>query len=200
MRFDDVVNLHLKSSFFVESPMYYDSSFNEKMQEEHHNKEVTEKIISNEIFDKFLNFDVYKIKDNFDDNIFTYCIVNDGLTKGFMEIASKKENNFSRGVWQKKEEKGLMRKFVVDFLPKHHDNLISDKTANKLGISFYRKLIEDCVNKGYKVTILKGSLKNEIPFDMKNFRSYWHNVDSDVPTHPTFLTRKDDLFKIYFKI
>jgi hypothetical protein len=201
MKFDEAIKSYLHTSFFVESPMYYDAMFNEQMNDIEHNREVTQKIVSsNKPFDKFQNWDVYKVQDGFDEDQMTFCLVRDGLTDAFMEIVTNKGNNFSRGVWQRNTDsnKGLIRNLILNFLPKYYTSLISDKTANKLGIEFYRKLLNDCIQKGLKVTVLRGSIKNEIPFNLDNFDNYWHNVSKDVPTHPTFVTTKDDLFKIYF--
>lgn len=201
MKFDDAIKTYLQTSFFVESPMYYDAMFNEQMNDIEHNKEVTQKIVSNsKPFDKFQNWIVYRVQDGFDEDQVTFCLIMDGVTDAFMEIVSNKGNNFSRGVWQRKSDanKGIIRSFILTFLPKYYASLISDKTANKLGIEFYRKLLNDCLQKGLKVTVLKGSIKNELPYDPNDFDSYWHNVNADVQTHPTFVTSKDDLFKIYF--
>jgi hypothetical protein len=201
MKFDEAIDTYLATSFFVESPMYYDGLFNEQMNDIEHNKQIAQNIISsNKPFDRFESWVVYRVVDGFDEDIRTFCLIKDGLVDAFMEIATSKDNYFSRGVWQRNtaDNKGLIRNFILNFLPKHYTSLISDKTANKLGIKFYKKLLDVCIQKGLKVTVLKGSLKNEIPYHANQFESYWHNVNRDVPTHPTFVTTKDDLFKIYF--
>lgn len=200
-QFDDTIDSYLRTSFFVESPMYYDGLFNEQMNDIQHNKQITSNIIrDNKPFDSFLSWIVYKVQDGFDEDNWTFCLIKDDIVDGFMEIVTSKGNNFSRGVWQRNVDtnRGLIRRFILEFLPKHYSSLVSDKTANKLGIKFYKKLLDDCMQKGYNVTVLRGSFKNEIPYDANHFEKYWHNVDRDVPTHPTFVTTKDDLFKIYF--
>lgn len=201
MRFDKIVDNYIQTSFFVESPMYYDGVFNDQLQEPTHNKSVALEISkNNEIFSTFKSWNVYKIRDGFDENKITYCLSKDNYIDCFVEISTKSSYNFSTGVWQRKEaKKGLARDFILNFIPKYYDSLISDKTANKLGISFYKKLLEIAVQKGYTVTVLRGSHKNEEPYDPEKFDSYWITVDKDVPTHPTFVTSKDILFKIYFK-
>ena len=40
MRFDEIVDNYLQTSFFVESPMYYDGRFNDQLQQSNHNKKV----------------------------------------------------------------------------------------------------------------------------------------------------------------
>lgn len=200
MKFDEAID-SLATSFFVESPMYYDGMFNEQMNDIEHNKQTALSIISsNNSFDRFESWVVYRVQDGFDEDKWTFCLIKDGVVDCFMEIVTNKGNHFSRGVWQRKTvvNKGLIRNFILNFLPKYYLSLISDKTANKLGIEFYRKLLDDCIQKGLRVTVLRGSLKNEIPYKAKQFESYWHNVNRDIPTHPTFVTTKDDLFKIYF--
>jgi hypothetical protein len=201
MRFDEIVDNYLKTSYFVESPMYYDGVFNNQLEEPTHNKSVALEISkNNEIFSTFKSWNVYKIPDGFDENKFTYCLIKENNVYCFIEISTKSSHNFSTGVWQRKEAtKGLARDFFLNFLPKYYDSIISDKTANKLGISFYKKLLDDAISLGYTVTVLNGSHKNEEPYDPNKFDSYWISTDRDVPTHPTFITSKDILFKIYFK-
>lgn len=201
MRFDKIVDNYLQTTFFVESPMYYNGVFNEQLQEPIYNKNVTTEISNKyDIFSNFKSHNVYKIRDGFDQNKFTYCLIKDNYIDCFVEISSRSSYNFSTGVWQRKATtKGLARDFILNFLPNCYDSLISDKTANKLGISFYKKLLDDAIKLGYKVTVLNGSHENEEPYDPEKFDSYWISVDRDIPTHPTFLTSRDILFKIYFK-
>jgi hypothetical protein len=201
MLFDKIVNNFLQTSYFVESPMYYDGVFNDQLQKLDHNKNIADGVIKKyEKFDNFKSWNVYKIPDGFDENKFTYCLIKQNNVDCFIEISKKSSYNFSTGVWQRKDTtKGLARDFFLNFLPKYYDSIISDKTANKLGISFYKKLLDDALSLGYTVTVLNGSHKNEEPYDPNKFDSYWITVDRDVPTHPTFITSKDILFKIYFK-
>jgi hypothetical protein len=201
MNFDKIVNGYLKTSFFVESPMYYDGIFNDQLQNPVYNNKITKEIIEkNEPFSTFKNYTIYKVADGFDDSRVTYCLINGDYVDGFIEIASKSQYNFCTGVWQRNSttNKGLIRDLVLNFIPKYYSSLISDKTANKLGINFYKKLLTDAMNMGYRVTVLNGSHKNEEIYDPNKFDSYWVNTDKDIPTHPTFVTSKDILFKIYF--
>lgn len=201
MKFDDIIDGYLNTRFFVESPMYYNGAFNDRMQDVEHNRNITKTIVSKHVpFDCFKTWVIYKIQDGFDEERHTFCLVDNELVDAFVEITSNKINNYSNGVWQRRmASKGLVRDFVLNFLPKYYQSVISDKTANKLGISFYRKLLDGAIKKGYRVTVLNGSHKNEESYDPDKFDDYWIDVDSDVPVHPTFMTSRDVLFKIHFK-
>ena len=202
MKFDKMINSYLQTSYFVESPMYYDGVFNDQLQNSSYNTKVTKEILEkNEPFANYKDWVIYKISDGFDESRITYVLIKNNYVDGFIEIATKAQYNFCTGVWQKNDSKnrGLIRDLILNFIPNYYSSLISDKTANKLGISFYRKLLSDAMNMGYRVTVLNGSHKNEEIYDPNKFDNYWITTDKDVPTHPTFVTSKDILFKIYFK-
>lgn len=202
MIFDKIVDGYIQTSYFVESPMYYDGVFNDQLQNSVYNTNTAKEIIKkNEPFANFKNWVVYKIVDGFDESRITYCLINNEYVDAFVEIATKASHNFCTGVWQRNDliNKGLIRDLILNFIPKYYSSLISDKTANKLGISFYKKLLNEAMNMGYRVTVLNGSHKNEENYDPYKFDSYWVTTDKDIQTHPTFITSKDILFKIYFK-
>jgi hypothetical protein len=201
MIFNKIVKSYLQTSYFVESPMYYDGIFNEQLQNLDYNNKVTKEIIEKyKPFINFKNYTVYRVMDGFDDSRITYLLIKNNLVDAFVEIASKAEHNFCTGVWQRDDQanRGLIRDLILNFIPNYYSSLISDKTANKLGISFYKKLLTDAMNMGYRVTVLNGSHQNEEAYDPSKFDSYWVTTDNDIPTHPTFITSKDILFKIYF--
>ena len=190
-------------SFFTESPDYYENGiFHGEMNDDSFNRDKLQLLLpSCEELVPFKGYKVFKRTDSFDENNVSFFLVEDDLIQGATEIISKKENNFCLGVWQRKAEsnKGLMRSFYLEILPNYFSSIISDKSANKFGKNFWKKLLEQAVNLGHSVTVLEGSLKKEIPYDVKTFENFWKNVNQDIPTFATFVASRDRLFKITFK-
>jgi hypothetical protein len=190
-------------SFFVESPDYYEGGeFHEQMNSLDYNKEKTSDLIKDsEFLFKFKGYDVYKFQHPFFEEDVSYFLIKHGVTEGATHIASKKSNNFCLGVWQRNvpENTGLIRSFYAECLSSMYDSIISDKTANKLGMKFWEKLLNYFSEHGYQVTVLRGSLTNEEPYIHSNFLNYWTTVNKETGSDPTFVSNKNILFKIRFK-
>ena len=190
-------------SFFTESPDYYeDDVFHSEMNDDSFNKDRLQLLLlSCEELVPFKGYKVFKRTDNFDEDNVSFFLIGDDLIQGATEIISKKENNFCLGVWQRKVEsnRGLLRSFYLEILPNYFSSIISDKSANKFGKNFWKKLLEQAVDLGHSVTVLEGSLKKEIPYDVQTFENYWRNVNQDIPSFATFVASRDRLFKIAFR-
>lgn len=194
---------NINLSFFTESPDYYENGiFHGEMNDDSFNKDKLQMLLLNcEELIPFNNYKVFKRTDNFDEDNVSFFLIKDDLIQGATEIISKKQNNFCLGVWQRKAEsnKGLLRSFYLERLPDYFSSIISDKSANKFGKNFWKKLLEQAVALGHSATVLEGSLKKEIPYDIRTFENYWRNVNQDVPTFAAFVASRDRLFKITFQ-
>ena len=190
-------------SFFTESPDYYeDGIFHCEMNDDSFNRDKLQLLLpSCEELVPFKNYKVFKRTDNFDEDDVSFFLIKDDLIQGATEIISKKENNFCLGVWQRKVEsnRGLLRSFYLERLPDYFPSIISDKSANKFGKNFWRKLLDQATTLGHSVTVLEGSLKKEVPCDVTTFENFWRNVNQDIPTFAAFVASRDRLFKITFK-
>lgn len=190
-------------SFFVESPDFYEGGeFHTEMNSLAFNKAKTNTLIkdSNKI-EQFKHWDIYKYTHPFyEENVYFYLVKN-GVIEGATEISTKKDNNFCLGVWQRNtlENKGLMRLFYIEYLPRTYSSIVSDKTANKYGLQFWEKLLKWFSENNYKISVLRGNISNEEPYQHSNFKNYWTTIEKDTKSDPTFVSNKNILFKIYFK-
>jgi len=189
-------------SFFVESPDYFEGGiFHSEMNNDDYNKQYLAYIYSQlkqlEPFNRYQIFvrehPIYGPENK------TYYLVDKGLIEGAIEIETKKENNFCLGVWQRNsnENKGAVRNFFVKYLPKMYKSIVSGKVANKLGMQFWKKLLEHFTKNNLKVTIFSGTCVEEQPYNNTNFEKYWTHVSKDKKTDPTFVSGSDRLFKFY---
>lgn len=189
-------------SFFVESPDYFEGGiFHSEMNNDDYNKQYLAYMYSQlkqlEPFNRYQIFErehpIYGPENK------TYYLVNKGLIEGAVEIETKKENNFCLGVWQRNsnENKGAVRNFFVKYLPKMYKSIVSGKVANKLGMQFWKKLLEYFTKNNLKVTIFSGTCVEEQPYNNTNFEKYWTHVSKDKKTDPTFVSGSDRLFKFY---
>jgi hypothetical protein len=190
-KFNEIYNQIL----FVESPQYYDAKFNEDMQNLEINAKRAQKTIEDsEKIDSFQGRDVYKRFYFGDPDRYTYVFIKNGVIDTEVEMSIKKINDFSLGVWQRNtlDNKGFARSVFLNFLPKYHNAVVSDTVANKLGREFWKKLLDDAVSRGYKVTVIeKQKEKNYYP---KDFDSFWRgSIVDDSSVMPG-----EKLFKITY--
>ena len=150
---------NINLSFFTESPDYYeDGVFHGEMNDDSFNKDRLQLLLpSCEELASFKGYKVFKRTDNFDEDNVSFFLIKDDLIQGATEIISKKQNNFCLGVWQRKSEsnRGLLRSFYLERLPNYFPSIISDKSANKFGKNFWKKLLEQAVALEHSVTILE---------------------------------------------
>ena len=190
-------------SFFTESPDYFEGGvFHSEMNDEHFNKTTFLNLKSNLIKKpSFLKYEVFENSHSFyGESNKTFYLVKDDIIEGAIEIETKSKNNFCLGVWQRNvpENKGLMRSFFINYLSQIYNSIVSGKTANKFGMSFWKKLLNYFVSNGLKVTILNGSVNNEEPYNNSTFEDYWTHVKRDKKSVQTFVSGTDKLFKFYF--
>lgn len=180
---------------FVESPQYYDASFNKDMQTLEVNTKRAQKTIQNsKKIDTFKNNDVFVREYTGDPDRLTYIFIKDSIINAEIEISQKRTNTFILGVWQYNitENKGFVRSVFLELLPKYHNSIVSDMVANKLGKEFWKKLLQDCINRGYKVTVLEK--QKELEYKPEEFEQYWKgNIVDDSTVMPG-----EKLFKIIY--
>lgn len=180
---------------FVESPQYHDANFNKDMQTlEVNTKRAQKTIQDSKKIDIFKNNDVFVREYTGDPDRLTYVFIQDNTINAEIEISQKRTNTFTLGVWQynKPENKGFARLVFLEFLPKYYNSIVSDMVANKLGKEFWKKLLQDCINRGYKVTVLEK--QKELEYKPKEFEEYWKsNIVNDSTVMPG-----EKLFKITY--
>jgi hypothetical protein len=190
-------------SFFVESPEYFEGGvFHNEMNDEVYNKQTFIRLNPQlKRLQSFKGYQVFELDHPIygPENKTYYLVANEEIIEGAIEIETKKLNNFCLGVWQRNvpTNKGLMRNFFVQYLPKLYKNIVSGKIANELGMKFWKKLLEYFVNNKLKVTIFSGVHKQEQNYEPLKFEEYWTHVKQDKKTNPTFIDGSNKLFKFY---
>jgi len=191
-------------SFFVESPEYFEGGvFHNEMNNEEYNKNTFVRLRPQlKQLQPFKQYEVFELEHPIygPENKTYYLVLNQQTIEGAIEIETKKSNNFCLGVWQRDVplNKGLMRNFFVAYLPKMYKTIVSGKIANKLGMKFWKKLLEYFVSNKLKVTIFSGVRKDEQKYNPSEFEEYWTHVKQDKKTDPTFVDGSNKLFKFYF--
>ena len=128
----------------------------------------------------------------------TFYLVKEDTIEGAIEIETRKGNNFCLGVWQRNvpSNKGLLRDFFVNYLPKFYKTVVSGKTANKYGMQFWKKLLDYFINADKKVTVLNGPTHEE-SYESSKFEQYWTRTEKEKRSDPAFIDGSDRLFKFY---
>jgi hypothetical protein len=155
-------------SFFVESPDYFEGGvFYEQMNDIDYNKKIYQHLYPQLTKIKpFKGYDVFE-RDHplYGSENKTYYLVKENAIEGAIEIETRKNNNFCLGVWQRNvfSNKELMRSFFINYLSNIYDSIVSGKVANKLGMLFWKKLLDFFIKNKTKVTIFSGNQKEELP-------------------------------------
>ena len=190
-------------SFFVESPDYFEGGvFYEQMNDIDYNKKIYQHLYPQLTKIKpFKGYDVFE-RDHplYGSENKTYYLVKENAIEGAIEIETRKNNNFCLGVWQRNvfSNKELMRSFFINYLSNIYDSIVSGKVANKLGMLFWKKLLDFFIKNKTKVTIFSGNQKEELPYNDSEFEEYWTHIKQDKKSIPTFVSGNDKLFKFYF--
>lgn len=191
----DKFNL-LYHSLISESPMLADRKYREELNNKELNKNEADKVIEYSLLkETYKNYQVFEYFQTSSDKFWNYFIKN-GQIEAAVIYAIKNNNFRCWGVWQKKENKGLVRDLFLNYYAnKNFNSIISDPVSNELGKEFWKTLIEEFVKKGNKVTVLKKE-KIEEPYNPSLFEKYW-KVDNS--TQFGLIIASEMLFKIYLQ-
>jgi len=89
-----------------------------------------------------------------------------------------------------------LRRAFLNYFSHLFSVVILDKIANNYGKQFFKKLMKEANDAGFKTTIVDEKTKSEAVYEDKNFEQYWSsktNIDGRTVGY------YDLLFKIYFK-
>ena len=184
----------LYHSLISESPMLADRRYREELNDEELNaNEATQVIEISSLKETYKEFQVYEYFQTSSDKYWNYFIKNGQIEAAI--IYATKDNNFRCwGVWQKKNNKGLVRNLFLNYYAnKKFESIISDPVSNELGKQFWKTLIRKFEKKGNIITVLKKE-KIEEPYNSLNFEKYW-KVDNTTPFG--LIVASEILFKIY---
>lgn len=186
----------LYHSLISESPMLADREYRSDLNQEGLNKKETQKVI--EVSSKkehYKDLEVWEYFQHSSDKFWNYFIKN-GQIEAVVVFQIKNNNFRCWGVWQKRQNKGLVRDLFLNyFAKKDFDSIISDPVANDLGKTFWKKLLDEFAERGQKITILKRD-KQEESYDSATFEKHWKNNKSSAFD---VILASDIQFKIHLK-
>lgn len=76
------------------------------------------------------------------------------------DIQEKNGGVYNGGVWQNRDWVGIARKLVFDYFLKKYDFFVSDSIQYVQGTRFWEKLLDEAIDKNYKIKIID-KLKNK---------------------------------------
>ena len=190
--FDKLVNKIL----LTESPILSDSELSINLDNEQTNKQAINDCFENgKQVKNFEKYKVYKIKNN---NFRYFCFIENNVVEGYVEFFIDDQNVYSKRVLQRKSanNKGLLRRAFLNYFSHLFSDVILDKIANNYGKQFFKKLMKEANDTGFKTTIVDEKTKSEAFYEDKNFEQYW---SSKTIINDRTVGYYDLLFKIYYK-
>lgn len=191
-KFDSLI----KRILLAESPIFVDKPLSISLNNQIDNKEAVKRSIEDgEKINSFEGRDVYKITN---DNFLYFCFIKDGVADAYVEFVVKDGEINSKRVLQRKSEesKGLLRKAFLNYFSDIFSNIKLDRMANVHGKQFFKKLLKEATERGFKTTIVNDKTKEEASYNDKDFERYW---SGQTTINDNQVDSSDLLFKIYFK-
>lgn len=186
----------IKKILLAESPIFVDKPLSISLNSQIDNKEAVKRSIEDgEKINSFEGRDVYKITN---DNFLYFCFIKDGVADAYVEFVVKDGEINSKRVLQRKSEesKGLLRKAFLNYFSDIFSNIKLDRMANVHGKQFFKKLLKEATERGFKTTIVNDKTKEEASYNDKDFERYW---SGQTTINDNQVDSSDLLFKIYFK-
>lgn len=186
----------IKKILLAESPIFVDKPLSINLNSQIDNKEAVKRSIEDgEKINSFEGRDVYKITN---DNFLYFCFIKDGVADAYVEFVVKDGEINSKRVLQRKSEesKGLLRKAFLNYFSDIFSNIKLDRMANVHGKQFFKKLLKEATERGFKTTIVNDKTKEEASYNDKDFERYW---SGQTTINDNQVDSSDLLFKIYFK-
>ena len=175
----------IKRILLDESPVFVDKPLPISLNDRTTNKEAVNKSIQDgEKINSFEGREVYKIVVN---NFVYFCFVKNGVADAYVEFfVDNKETNSKRVLQRKSEDsKGLLRNAFLNYFSHIFSSIKLDQTANVHGKQFFKKLLKEATERGFKTTVVD-----------EDFEQYWsgQTIINNKQVNPN-----DLLFKIYYK-
>lgn len=97
------------------------------------------------------------------------------------------------------DSKGFMRRIFLNYLSRIFQSIKLDSVANRKGKEFFKKLLKEAIEKGFKATIVNEKTKEEDVYKEENFEQYWSNWSGKGTINNKEVEPYNILFKIYFQ-
>ncbi len=139
-------------SKLLESPMRMKSFDVEKLSDNANNYACAKSFINNGTFiKKYKEYDLYRYKHN---NIVADAFIIDEFIYAYFVYNIKNNIFIEKLVWQNMIHSGLCRDIIFNYYLKEYKVIISDGLHSPLGESYWKKLLKDSKNKGYKIYVV----------------------------------------------
>lgn len=166
--------------------MFYDSTFQEQLNNKHKNIEECVYIINNvPKVDTYKDFEVYRYNDINRNALRDFFICNNIICATVWYIVHN-QVIYTSGLWQNKNNRGLIEDLIENYYS-HYKAIVSDNIANKNGKMFWKKILEKYISSGHKVTVLYNR-QTEQPYNPSEFENFWSHG----------MKMSDYVFKIYY--
>lgn len=186
----------IKRILLDESPVFVDKPLPISLNDRTTNKETVNKSIQDgEKINSFDGREVYKIVVN---NFVYFCFIKNGVADAYVEFfVDNKETNSKRVLQRKSEDsKGLLRNAFLNYFSHIFSSIKLDQTANVHGKQFFKKLLKEATERGFKTTVVNEETNEEASYNDEDFEQYWsgQTIINNKQVNPN-----DLLFKIYYK-
>ena len=166
-----------------ESPFKLNNPWNpEELAGIGENAEFTNQIKNNSLAKYIGDFEKYEIYQYQAGKWTIICLINGNYTNLFFQYVINNNNIIeSKNIWTQTLSNGLARKFVMDYLLKHYNGILSDGAHTDLGQKYWDKLLHDAQSKGYKTYVQydddKGKLTNIPLNNLADINKYYSHGD-----------------------
>jgi hypothetical protein len=192
-QFDDTIQKILLN----ETPIFIDKELSINLNDHLTNKLAVKNCLEEgEKLKDFENWKVYKIEK---ENFIYFCFIDkNNMMDAYAEFLIEKSEVNSKRVLQRKTEttKGLLRRVFLNYFPYFFSSIKLDKMANKLGKSFFEKLMKESIKNNFKVVVVNERTTKETPYKEENFEQYWDKI---VYFDGQKVNPLDVTFKIYYR-
>lgn len=191
-------NSLVKQILLNEAPVFFEGILPINLNNESKNQEIVKSCFKNgEKLNSFEGRDVYK--NIISQNYYYFCFIQNNVADAYVEFSIDSDGVMNSGtVTQRKSEetKGFLRRVFLNYFSQIFPSVTLDQVANTLGKDFFKKLLKDASEKGFRTTVFNNRTKEETPYIEEDFEKYWAGQKhiKDKKPNPSNL-----LFKIYFQ-
>ena len=190
--FNSLVNKIL----MTESPIFSNSELSVNLNNNQTNKEALDQCFKNG--KKLQNFKEWEVFEIQKEEFKYFCFTRNNIVEAYAEFVVDGQNTNSKRVLQKKSinAKGLLREAFLHYFSHLFSSITLDKVANTHGKEFFKKLMKEAHDLGFKTTVFDEKTKNEALYQPESFEQYWS--DKTI-IHNKAVGYYNLLFKIYYK-
>jgi hypothetical protein len=191
-------NTLVKQLLLNENPMFFEKILPIDLNDESKNEEIVKICFENG--EKLNSFEGVEVYENMIDQKYSYfCFIKNNLADAYVEFSIDADGGMiSKTVAQRKSKdtKGFLRRVFLNYFSQFFSSVTLDQVANTRGKEFFRKLLKESNEKGFRTTVLNNRTKEETPYVEDDFEKYWVGQShiKDKKPNPTNL-----VFKIYFQ-